>query len=138
LVAAAGGTGQCCLGDGCSMDDPVTALDPCDYTDNNTTIGNLADAVRYNSNFQGKKVHCEGNIPAADRDALKARLLELFENLQCTFPLTRLPDMEAASTNPPGTRVGIYLTAAGDGVAVPHIDNAAAQAEFVAQLTAKG
>lgn len=138
LVAAAGGTGQCCLGNGCSMNDPATALDPCDYADNDSDIEDLASAVRSGNNFNGQKVDCEGNIPAADGAALKARLLELFENLQCTFPLTLLPDTQSASANPLGTRVGIYLPAAGDVVAVPHVDNAAAQAEFVDQLTAKG
>lgn len=138
LVAAAGGTGQCCLGNGCTMGDPSTALDPCDYSTDDTAITNLASAVRYNGTFNGHKVQCDGNIPAADGEALKARLLELFENLQCTFPLTLLPDMESASSNPEGTRVGIYLTSAGDVVKVPHVDNPAAQAEFVAQLTAKG
>lgn len=138
LVAAAGGTGQCCLGSGCSMGDPATAIDPCDYANNNSDISDLADAARYGHLFSGKRVYCDGNIPAANGAALKARLLELFENLQCTFPLTLLPDMQSASTNPEGTRVGIYLTSAGDVVKVPHVDNAAAQADFVSQLTAKG
>lgn len=138
LVAAAGGTGSCCEGPNCRMDDPESSLDPCELSASQRN--KLAQGAYYNNytHYYGEQVTCEGNISATTPDALKNELMSLFQSFECVFPLTLLPDMESASKNPVGTRVHIYMNNAGDLVKVPYVEDTEGQQQFVAQLASKG
>ncbi len=145
LVAAAGGTGSCCEGSGCDVTDSNQQLDPCDLVGqagSNGSLSELVNSLRWNqfgsSNRYDVPVTCEGNISAIDSDALKARLLQLFEGFECSYPLELLPGMTSAPSNPEGTLVDLYLDNGGGLVSIPHIDNTAGQQQLVNQLTAKG
>jgi hypothetical protein len=147
MVAAAGGTGNCCEGSGCDVNDPAQQLDPCSLKGQPGANGSLHDLVRslrYNDFDSGDDnrydvpVTCEGNIPATNAAALKSRLLNLFEGLECAYPLELLPDMTSAPENPVGTHVDVHLSNGAGLVSVPHIDDSAGQQDFVDRLNSKG
>ncbi|MGM0557408.1 MAG: vWA domain-containing protein, partial [Myxococcota bacterium] len=83
-------------------------------------------------------LYCEGGVEAKNAAELKRRIIEIFESVECAFPLTLLPDMTSAPENPEATTVGIYLSNAQSMVDVPHVDNSAGQQQLVDELRAKG
>jgi hypothetical protein len=144
FIAAAGGTGSCCEGNGCDPTDVSQKIDPCDFKGGepgrpDRSLEGMADSIAYNDNsqFDGGPVTCTGNIPATDANALKSELINLFGNLQCSFPLELLPGDSSAPDNPEGTFVDIHLSSVTGVVSVPHVDNDAAQTQFSNRMNAK-
>lgn len=125
FFAAAGGTGECCRGSGCSYQaseifDPCTELphpDNVDYYD----VSSIMKDRRVDPN----KLTCRGALQADNAQTLKDTLLALAGNVSCTFPL-EIPDGypagDGAYDDPEATRVQFDHAIFGNNIRIPALD----------------
>lgn len=107
FMAAAGGTGQCCVGAAYPCD-AAHEVDPCDLN-----AAQLNSAVRDtgadDSTYIASQYSCGGSLEATNGEAFKAALLDIADEVACTFPLDIPPDYpnDSADPDPDATLVEI-------------------------------
>ena len=106
FMAAAGGTGECCQGAGCTYAENTLA-DPCDLYDagdrSSVDISPMVTGRDLRSGYE-----CQGSIEATSAQAFKDALVAIAGEAACTFPLTipeDYPAGEGADEDPNATLV---------------------------------
>ncbi len=122
LFSAAGGSGKCCFGSGCTYQpgelwDPCVALPPRNSSQLNVDSYYVAAAAG--------QLKCEGSIQANSGQELKDELLDLLNEAACTFPLDIPTDylrFPSADEDPNATRVEFDHTILGSDIRVQPLD----------------
>ncbi|WP_168210379.1 VWA domain-containing protein [Persicimonas caeni] len=129
----------------CEMEPTLSHVVRQRYDDNKLPdeYGSLADywklkRVDDDSAFLDNNYVCTGAKFADDQNALYTELQGILSNMECTYPLSLLADMDSAPEWPDATQVKLYLPGLGDVVPVPHIDDTAAQSDFRDSLCTLG
>lgn len=151
MLAAAGGTGRCCIGEDCDLDNPAQRLDVCDedaYDDE--LLHELMRSAKANGKRRrnsdwptGEYVYaqCDGYFEGNDGEALQEKLMTLLDELSCVYSINELPaGMSAASENTERTRINLnWAGQVGGQVRVPHLGSPEEMKDvFVDELGAKG
>lgn len=95
FFAAAGGTGECCLGTGCTYK-PTELFDPCSLPQRNASQVN-GDQVLISDGNLKDTMTCRGSVEVASAVNLGDELLDLSQKLACIFPIELPPNYPAGS-----------------------------------------
>lgn len=137
FMAAAGGTGMCCYQAGypCGPDEQV---DPCQMTGAELNAAVL-DTGADDSTYIHSNYNCGGSLEATDGEAFKRALLNITEEVACTFELDVPPSYpdQAASSDPDATWVEMGHVLFGD-VRLPYCAPGDTDCGLSATLQARG
>jgi hypothetical protein len=122
ILAAAGGTGQCCYGNSANCD-PADRFDPCEISDSE-----LDDIIKdydccENSTYMKNGHTCSGSKETSSPSALKDELLSITGAAACTFPLDVPSDYPTtgALDDPDATDVTMFHDIYGE-IDIPYFD----------------
>ena len=138
IFAAAGGTGQCCVDSGgvaCTYQ-PSELVDPCALPDKGNQRLDIDPLAAL-----GGKLHCDGSIQANTGQALKDGLLDILNEISCTFPLDVPSDylrFPGADEDPAATRVEFDHAILGSNIRVQPYDPTNPDAFYNYLVTQRG
>ena len=126
LFAAAGGTGECCIGtfQKCTYQ-PREMIDPCKLPRRlNGRIDSSLVTRGSRSDSLASNVQCRGELQADSGQALKDSFQGIFGRATCTFPVDVPPDYPSypsAEADPQATRVVMDHRTLGPNTRIPYV-----------------
>jgi MYXO-CTERM domain-containing protein len=139
FLAAAGGTGTCCVGTSYPCDE-ADQVDPCDLSSSELDDAIDDDGSKFSTEIDSD-YDCGGSIEATDGSAFKAALLDIAAEVACTFPLEipmGYPAGDGADEDPDATAVEIDHALFGSDFPIPYCEETDMDCGLESTLTGLG